>query len=203
LKHRVIEDSKPDRALDATVLSLKSFGRAADPTRRPNFPIRCLESRSWGSTLDFPGGIWYTPLYWEWTEDVLSRFKENLTRLSIYDAVFASLFLYDPCPAVFKALCDIWSYPTNIAFTSKGEISFSLLDLQFLSGLPCFGEVLDEVVPTIDELNESKPVNGIHHCRYLLYAFHKLSKRNPGSPVKVFFLPYSVCLASLRLSLLI
>ena len=191
-RHCVIRDSEPDRTSDTTVLTLRGFGRSAEPMRRSPFLTRIGGPESWKPTLSFPGELRYTPLYWEWTEDILSRFKDVLNRQGLYDAVFASLFLYNHCPAVIKAFCDTWCSSSNSAFTSKGKVSFSLLDLHSLSGLPCFGEVLDEVVPTIDELNETKPVNGIHHCRYLLYAFHKLSKRNPGSSVKVLFLSHLV-----------
>ena len=151
-KQNVIEDNKPDVAQNATVLTLRTPDRTIDAGRSFAFGYGDPEEEGWGLSLVFPGELRYTRLYWEWAEDVLDLFEDCLKKLSLYDAVYASLFLYDHRSSVVKAFCDIWCPLTNTAHTSKGEISISLLDLTTLSGLPSFGEVLDEVVPTIDEL---------------------------------------------------
>ena len=191
-KQRVIEDSKPDSAQDATVLTLRMSGRTIDAGQSFSFGHGDSEEEGWGSSLVFPGELRCTRLYWEWAEDVLSRFEDHLKKLSLYDAVYASLFLYDHCPSIVKAFCNIWCPLTNTAHTSKGEISISLLDLTTLSGLPFFGEVLDEVVPTIEELDDSGSTDGVRQCRYLLHAYHELARRNPGSPVKVNLYPFAL-----------
>ncbi|KAL0445561.1 UNVERIFIED_CONTAM: hypothetical protein Slati_1684000 [Sesamum latifolium] len=106
----------------------------------------------WDSDLQFTGDFYYTKGYWEWTEDVLNRCGRRLRLISVYDAVYASLFTYDHNFDIIKAFCEAWCPLTNTLLTSAGELSISLWDLHDLAGLPIMGCLYDEVVPSALEL---------------------------------------------------
>ncbi|XP_057810972.1 uncharacterized protein LOC131025283 [Salvia miltiorrhiza] len=139
----------------------------------------------WGRVTSFRGEFHFFEGYWEWTEDILSRCGNELRVVGIYDAVYASLFTYDCQPEMVKAFCEAWCPETNTILTSSGEMSISLWDLQYLSGLPCTGTLYDEVVPCAKEIlgkdqfgNPFIPLS----CRYLLSAYYSLKHRDGEDP---------------------
>ena len=104
------------------------------------------ERRSWAK-LSLHGEFSYKPFYWEWLEDILVRCKDKLTTLHLFDALYASLFLYDRCSNLIRAVCEHWCPQTNTLHTSKGEVSLSIFDIYSFLGLPLSGRLYDEVVP--------------------------------------------------------
>lgn len=74
--------------------------------------------------------------YWEWVEDVLPRYKEELERIKVYDSVYTSLFMYDYDGNVLHAFCELWRPFTNTLSTFMGEMYISLWDLWMIGGLP-------------------------------------------------------------------
>ncbi|KAJ8430152.1 hypothetical protein Cgig2_005514 [Carnegiea gigantea] len=109
--------------------------------------------RSW-EKLPCQGEFSYTLLYWEWLEDVLTP----------------SLFIYDKCPNIVRAICEYWCPETNSLHTSKGEVSISLLDIYDFLGLPLSGFLYDEVVPPSKELKSGMG----RSCTHLFKAYHIL-----------------------------
>ncbi|XP_057797554.1 uncharacterized protein LOC131013483 [Salvia miltiorrhiza] len=139
----------------------------------------------WRNDMQFFGEFRYIKGYWEWSEDVLSRFASELRTAGIYDPVYASLFTYDRNTEVMKAFCEAWCPTTNTLLTLSGELSISLWDLQFLFGLPAIGRLYDEVVPCTKELlgvtqdgSRFVPVS----CKYLLHAYHAIGNDNGKAP---------------------
>jgi len=49
------------------------------------------KKRSW-EKLPFQGQFSYTPLYWEWLEDVLTRCRDLLVANHLFDALYSSFF---------------------------------------------------------------------------------------------------------------
>ncbi|KAL0286468.1 UNVERIFIED_CONTAM: hypothetical protein Scaly_2554800 [Sesamum calycinum] len=88
--------------------------------------------------------------YWEWTEDVLSRCRDRLRLINVYDVVYAFLFTYDHNSDIIKAFCEAWCPFTNTLLTSSGELSISLWDLHDLVGFSMTGYLCDVVVPSAD-----------------------------------------------------
>ena len=141
---------------------------------------------AWSGALLTNGGAAFVESYWEWLEDVLSRSKDVLTNMGLYHAVYASLFSYDRHPSVIRAFFEHWCSATNTLHTAQGEMSISLRDLYKIGGLPIQGKFYDEVVPSVEEFScrngRGLPVS----CRYLFWAYHKLSQEAPGkSGVKI------------------
>ncbi|KAL0373503.1 UNVERIFIED_CONTAM: hypothetical protein Sradi_3266000 [Sesamum radiatum] len=131
----------------------------------------------WYGDLRFIGEFHYTKGYWEWTEDVLSRYGKRLRLISASDAVYVSLFTYDYNSNIIKAFCEAWCPLTNTLLTSVGELSISLWDLHDLAGLPVTGCLYDEVVPSTLELIGADEKGGRFNPRsskHLLYAYHLL-----------------------------
>ncbi|KAJ8430787.1 hypothetical protein Cgig2_023281 [Carnegiea gigantea] len=135
------------------------------------------ERRSWAK-LPLHGEFSYKPLYWEWLEDILVRCKDKLITLHLFDALYASLFLYDRCSNLIWAVCEYWCPETNTLHTSKGEVSLSIFDIYGFLGLPISGRLYDEVVPTQWELASKLPLS----CTYLFIAYHKLMQGCKGKP---------------------
>ena len=135
------------------------------------------ECKSWAK-LPLHGEFSYKPLYWEWLEDILVRCKDKLTTLHLFDALYASLFLYDRCSNLIRAVCEHWCPETNTLHTSKGEVSLSIFDIYSFLGLPISGRLYDEVVPTQRELASKLPLS----CTYLFIAYHKLMQGRKGKP---------------------
>ncbi|KAK4359891.1 hypothetical protein RND71_022120 [Anisodus tanguticus] len=111
-------------------------------------------------------------------EDVLSRNKEVLERIKIYDAIFASLFTYDVNEDVLRVFCELWHSSTNTICSGIGELSISLWDMRMIGGLPVQGSFYDEVVPSAQELTQAnqhgKPFFP-KTCAYLFSAFYQLA----------------------------
>ncbi|KAJ8425953.1 hypothetical protein Cgig2_016233 [Carnegiea gigantea] len=107
--------------------------------------------KSW-EKLPCQGEFSYMPLYWEWLEDVLTCYKDLLVANHLFDALYASLFIYDKCPNIVRVICEYWCPETNSLHTSRGEVSISLLDIYGFLGLPLLGFLYDEVVPSSKEL---------------------------------------------------
>jgi len=128
--------------------------------------------------LPCQGEFSYTPLYWEWLEDVLIRCKDLLVANHLFDALYASLFIYDKCPNIVRAICEYWCPETNSLHTSKGEVSISLLDIYGFLGLPLSGFLYDEVVPPSKELKSSMG----RSCTHLFKAYHILRQRFDHKP---------------------
>ncbi|KAL0387480.1 UNVERIFIED_CONTAM: hypothetical protein Sradi_2629800 [Sesamum radiatum] len=123
----------------------------------------------WDGDLRFTGEFSYTKRYWEWTEDVLSRYGDRLRHLKIYDVVYASLFTYYHKSDIVKAFCEAWCPLTNTLLTYAREIYILLWDLHELAG--------DEVVPSALELtgiDEKREKFIPHSSKYLFYAYHLL-----------------------------
>ncbi|KAM1624940.1 hypothetical protein ACFX2K_023076 [Malus domestica] len=81
---------------------------------------------AWNGTLSTTGEAVFDKFYWEWLEDVLSRFKDVLTKVGLYHAVYASLFSYDHHPSIFWSFFEHWCSATNTLHTAQGEMSISL-----------------------------------------------------------------------------
>ena len=141
---------------------------------------------AWGSTLSTNGGAAFVESYWEWLEDVLSRSKDVLTNMGLYHAVYASLFSYDCHPSVLRTFFEHWCSATNTLHTAQGEMSISLWDLCKIGGLPIQGNFYDEVVPSVGEFSCRNGRGLPASCRYLFWAYHKLSQEPSGkSGVKI------------------
>ncbi|KAJ8432645.1 LOW QUALITY PROTEIN: hypothetical protein Cgig2_011811 [Carnegiea gigantea] len=110
--------------------------------------------------------------------DVLTRCKELLVANHLFDAFYASLFIYDKCPNIVRAICEYWCPETNSLHTSKGEASISLLDIYGFLGLPLSGFLYDEVVPSSKELKSSMGRSYTH----LFKAYHILRQRFDHKP---------------------
>ncbi|KAJ8433884.1 hypothetical protein Cgig2_004606 [Carnegiea gigantea] len=129
------------------------------------------ERRSWAK-LPLHGEFSYKPLYWEWLEDILVRWKDKLTTLHLFDALYALLFLYDRCSNLIRAVCEYWCLETTTLHTSKGEVSLSIFDIYSFLGLPISGHLYDK------ELASKLPLS----CTYLFIAYHKLMQGRKGKP---------------------
>lgn len=114
------------------------------------FPVlghRIISGQSrWGPNMILYGDFGYIPLFWEWTEHVLSCFEARLRRCALYEAVYASLYSYSCDVHVVRAFCESWCPTTNTLHTISGEMSISLWDLHKLGGLPINGKIYDETI---------------------------------------------------------
>ncbi|KAJ8422373.1 hypothetical protein Cgig2_006443 [Carnegiea gigantea] len=116
---------------------------------------QCLREKPW-EKLPIQEEFSYTPLYWEWLEDVLTRCRGLLVANHLFEALYASLFYW--CPE------------TNFLHTLKGEISISLLDIHSFLGLPLSGFLYDEVLPPSNQHKTSLA----RSCAHLFSAYHIL-----------------------------
>jgi len=135
------------------------------------------ERKSWAK-LPLHREFSYKPLYWEWLEDILVRCKDKLTTFHLFDALCASLFLYDRCSNLIRVVCEHWCPGTNTLHTSKGEVSLSIFDIHSFLGLRLSGRLHDEVVPTQWELTNKLSLS----CSYLFAAYHELMQGRKGKP---------------------
>jgi len=106
----------------------------------------------WGHTLKIFRECSFILKYWELVEHILSCFKSQLRTCRLFDAVYASLYTYDRDPHVIRAFSEAWCPETNTLHTVSGEMSLSLWDLYKLGGLPIYGTIYDEAVPSRDAL---------------------------------------------------
>ena len=126
------------------------------------------KKKSWEKLL-FQGELSYTPLYWEWLEDILTRCKDLLVANHLFDALYSSFFIYDKCPNLVRAMCKYWCPETNSLHTSKGEVSISLLDIHGFLGLPFSGFLYDEVVPPSKELKNNMRRSCTTYLRLIIF----------------------------------
>jgi len=133
------------------------------------------ERKSWAK-LPLHGEFSYKPLYWEWLEDILVRYKDKLTTFHLFDALYASLFLYDRCSNLIRAMCEHWYPKKNTLHTYKGKVSLSIFDIYSFLRLPLSGGLYNEVVPIQRELTNKLPLS----CSYLFAAYHKLMQGRTG-----------------------
>ncbi|KAL2942840.1 Tropomyosin [Bienertia sinuspersici] len=135
------------------------------------------------NTVKFIGDFFFIPGYWEWTEDVLSRYGDILELCSVRDAVYASLYSYDRDTNILRAFCESWCPSTNTLHTMAGEFSISLWDLYKLGGLPISGRIYDETVPDIHTLraHTDKGVRRIPKAYESLLAAYRQIVQRPES----------------------
>nr|GMD40706.1 Cytochrome P450 71A6 [Ipomoea batatas] len=88
----------------------------------PTLGRRILEGKaSWNLHPSFKGEFSFTKGYWEWTEVILSRHRNLLEAVTIYDGIYASLFTYDHSTHIVQAFCEAWFPKTNSLLTSAGS----------------------------------------------------------------------------------
>ena len=105
----------------------------------------------------------YIPLFWEWTEYVLSCFEARLQRCALYEAVYTSLYSYSRDMHLVRALCESWCPTTNTLHTIFKEMSISLWDLYNLGRLPISGKIYDETTPGLQAFeHRDKQLSLIH-----------------------------------------
>nr|GMD32844.1 ABC transporter G family member 11 [Ipomoea batatas] len=146
----------------------------------PTLGRRILEGKaSWNQHPSFKGEFSFTKGYWEWTGVILSRHRNLLEAVTIYDGIYASLFTYDQSTHIVQAFCEAWCPKTNSLLTSAGELSISLWDIHVLCGLPISGDIYDEHVPNALELTGSDADHGFtpQCCKYLFQAYSYLYNR--------------------------
>nr|GME12596.1 ABC transporter G family member 11 [Ipomoea batatas]GME14260.1 ABC transporter G family member 11 [Ipomoea batatas] len=146
----------------------------------PTLGRRILEGKaSWNQHPSFKGEFSFTKGYWEWTEVILSRHRNLLEAVTIYDGIYASLFTYDHSTHIVQAFCEAWCPKTNSLLTLAGELSISLWDIHVLCGLPISGDIYDEHVPNALELTGSDADHGFtpQCCKYMFQAYNYLYNR--------------------------
>ena len=62
--------------------------------------------------------------------------------------MYALLYTFDRDPHVIRAFCEAWCFEANTWRTIFGEMLIYLWDLHELGGLPIYGKIYDEVVPS-------------------------------------------------------
>jgi len=105
-----------------------------------------VKKKSW-EELPFQQEFSYTPLYYEWLEDVLAHCRDLLVANNLFDALYSSFFVYDKCPNLVRAICEYWCLKTNCLHISKGKVFISLFDIHGFLGLSFVGFIYDEVAP--------------------------------------------------------
>ncbi|GAA0187385.1 hypothetical protein LIER_34673 [Lithospermum erythrorhizon] len=127
-------------------------------------------------------GSEFSTLRKAWTEDVLSRCSDILDSAPLFDAVKASLCVYDYSEAFLKAFCENWYPSTNTLIIHQGDLSISLWDLSKIGGLPVIGHLFDKVVPTAKCLSPTLDGDARipRSYRLLLLAYHCLASHSPN-----------------------
>ncbi|KAJ8420155.1 hypothetical protein Cgig2_002961 [Carnegiea gigantea] len=95
----------------------------------------------------FIGEFSYTPLYWEWLEDVLTYCRDLLVVNHLFDALHASFFVYDKCPNIIQAICEYWCFEINSLHSSNGKVSISLLHIHSFSGFYFQAFLMTKLLP--------------------------------------------------------
>ncbi|GAA0176078.1 hypothetical protein LIER_29135 [Lithospermum erythrorhizon] len=142
---------------------------------------------AWRDPIALHGLFEYTLGYWEWVENILTRYSPKLSAARLYDEVRASLFTYEYSDALMKAFVECWSLSTNTLLLPHGEVSISLWDLCKLGGLVVAGHLMDEVVPSAECLPSSldKSDRIAESCRFLLHAYHHLVSSSPDHSISM------------------
>ena len=135
------------------------------------------KKKSW-EKLPFPEEFFYTPLCWEWLEDVLTRCRDLLVANHLLDALYSSFFVYDKSPNLVRAISKYWCPETNSLRTLKGEVSISLLDIHGFLGLSFSEFLYDEVVHPSKELKN----NMWRSYTHLFAVYHLLRWRVDHKP---------------------
>ncbi|GAA0161109.1 hypothetical protein LIER_39166 [Lithospermum erythrorhizon] len=132
---------------------------------------------AWDGPIEVLGTFGYTPGYWEWAEDILSRCSSVLSTAHLEKGIQASLYVYDCSDAMLKVFCEYLNPSTNSLLTGVGELSISLWDLYKLGGLSITGQIFDEVVPSAECLSLAFSAKDRipKSCAFLLQAYHHLS----------------------------
>ncbi|KAF8405873.1 hypothetical protein HHK36_007951 [Tetracentron sinense] len=148
----------------------------------------CITNQETNWRGDFPlqGKMFFIPGYWEWAELMLTRNKDILEKSGVYDAILASLFLYNHNADLIRSFCEAWCPITNSLHTPQGEMSLSLWNLKIIGGLPITGEFYDEVVPSLKEitgLDEKLTPVLPFSCRFLFLAYHWVRQSNLSSGI--------------------
>ncbi|KAF8369301.1 hypothetical protein HHK36_032688 [Tetracentron sinense] len=139
------------------------------------------QETNWRGDFPLQGKMFFIPGYWEWAELMLTRNKDILEKSGVYDAILASLFLYNHNADLIRSFCEAWCPITNSPHTPQGEMSLSLWDLKIIGGLPITGEFYDEVVPSLKEitgLDEKLTPILPFSCRFLFLAYHWVRQSN-------------------------
>ncbi|KAJ8433428.1 LOW QUALITY PROTEIN: hypothetical protein Cgig2_024764 [Carnegiea gigantea] len=110
--------------------------------------------------------------------DVLTHCRDLLVANHLFDALYASLFIFDKCPNTMRSICKYWCPETSPLHTLKGEVSISLLDTHGFLGLPLSGFLYHEVVSPSKELKTSLG----RSCTHLFIAYHILRQRFDHKP---------------------
>ncbi|KAF8389524.1 hypothetical protein HHK36_026219 [Tetracentron sinense] len=142
------------------------------------------QETNWRGDFPLQGKMFFIPGYWEWAELMLTRNKDILEKSGVYDAILASLFLYNHNADLIRSFCEAWCPITNSIHTPQGEMSLSLWDLKIIGGLPITGEFYDEVVPSLREitgLDEKLTPVLPFSCRFLFLAYHWVRQSNLSS----------------------
>ncbi|KAF8364789.1 hypothetical protein HHK36_033235 [Tetracentron sinense] len=142
------------------------------------------QETNWRGDFPLQGKMFFIPGYWEWAELMLTRNKDILEKSGVYDAILASLFLYNHNADLIRSFCEAWCPITNSLHTPQGEMSLSLWDLKIIGGLPITGEFYDEVVPSLKEitgLDEKLTPVLPFSCRFLFLAYHWVRQSNLSS----------------------
>ncbi|GAA0158968.1 hypothetical protein LIER_15864 [Lithospermum erythrorhizon] len=128
------------------------------------------------------GGMNWTPgapshAYILTGRDVLSPCSAKLSTAGIYQAVRASLYIYEYSNPLMKVFVECWSPSPKNLLLPYSELSISLWDLYKLGGLPIAGHLMDEVVPSTECISSSLDKKGRipEPCRSLLHAYHHLA----------------------------
>ncbi|KAL2904073.1 Photoreceptor cilium actin regulator [Bienertia sinuspersici] len=135
------------------------------------------------NTMKFIGDSFFIPSYWEWTEDVLTRYGDILELRSIRDAVYASLYSYDRDTNILRAFCESWCPLTNTLHTMASEFSISLWELYKLGDLQISSRIYDEVVSDIHTLraHTDKGIRRIPKAYESLLAAYRQIVQRPES----------------------
>ncbi|KAG9442486.1 hypothetical protein H6P81_018340 [Aristolochia fimbriata] len=116
------------------------------------------------------------PFLYEWTTLLLGRCSRILRDAGVYYGLWASIFQYNCDVSVVRAFIDGWSTETNTLVTCQGELSITLLDMDWIFGLPIFGHFYDEVSPTVADFTNVRSSALPYSCRCLFLAYHNLCR---------------------------
>ncbi|CAM0950673.1 unnamed protein product, partial [Alopecurus aequalis] len=120
--------------------------------------------------------------YVEWGVNILNYHSSCLRGEGentdyIYGAIYCSLGEYEVSDQLLRSLLERWDPSTNTFLFASGERTVTLLDMLLLSGLPLIGDPYEEYVPSVDDLELSKPMFPNFFSR-LLGEFYQLEREH-------------------------
>lgn len=177
-----VEEGAED-GLDGYFLQGTYHDKSSHLTEFPMLGRRIISGQfRWGPNMLLYGEFSYIPLYWEWTEHVLSCFATRLQRCGLYQAVYASLYSYSRDIHVMRAICECWCHATNTLHTLSGEVSISLWDLHKLGGFPISGKIYDKTIPCfhIFEYRDKQNLRTLPTFCKFLFAVFRCLEHTPG-----------------------